>query len=722
MSEPVQREQRVAIGGQNEQEGQEGGVSMQPPVFQLQASGDAPPNNGDAAAGGQQQQQGGGDAPAAEPDAAAGGGLPEEWLDHLRLREGDESAVYLDSRGLPTVGVGHLLSATENAQYPVGTEIPQATRDAWLEEDAQEAYDAASDQAATLGVTDQAFINALASVNFQLGTAWNTEHRRTWAFMVAGDWEAAATEAADSAWNTQTPVRVQDFQAALRALAGTETGAGANAGNGNTTALYAGVVTGDDVNVRSGPGTSNDVVDSMNTDQAVEVFEEQSGWVRIGEGRWMSADFVRRSAAPETSERPQARPETVEQAPETETTEAAAPVTETAAPETPIETGVITGDNVNVRVGPGTDNATVGSRLNKDAPVSIFERRDGWVRIGENQWVSADYVAAQSVQGSPIGEGTITGDRVNVRTGPGTDNPTVGNRLNKNTAVTIYERRDGWVRIGEGQWVSGDFVQDASAPVVEAPAPEAESAAPVPQQEATTEERTPASEGAPAAARSVTITGSVGRGGDNAEADVEAIQQLLSDIGFRITVDGGVGKNTIGAIASFQQANGITGDGRVDPNGGTLRMMNSTPDGAFHNTQIQLQEDENAPQLTSTRWTNRSKLTTDTSGEVIPRQHYANMVRLIAQIEIITSNLTGTFNVNSGYRSPYYNSTLNGSAERSNHQFGRAIDISASDYTPTQFKAELKRLIAERKIHNGGIGLYGTFVHYDIDGAREWYG
>ena len=710
MSEPVLREQRTAVGGENEQEGQEAGTFMQPPVFQLQAAPEAPlDNDGAAAAGGAEAEA-----------AAAAEGLPAEWLDHLRLREGDRSAVYLDSEGLPTVGVGHLLSAAENAQYPVGTEIPQATRDAWLDEDANDAYDAATAQAATLGVTDQAFINALASVNFQLGTAWNNEHTNTWALMVAGDWDAAATEAADSTWNTQTPVRVQDFQAALRALGGTEAVAGANTGNGNTTALYAGSVTGDDVNVRSGPDTTTNVLESMNSGQAVEVFEEQSGWVRIGEGRWMSADFVERSGAVDTSIRPQARPETVEQAVEAES---ATPVTETATPETATETGVITGDQVNVRVGPGTDNATVGTRLDKDAPVSIFERRDGWVRIGENRWVSEEFVSAQAVQGSPIGEGVISGSNVNVRTGPGTDNPTVGNRLDQNTAVTIYERQDGWVRIGEGQWVSGDFVTDASTtatPSAEAATPVAETTTPA--QETTTEARTPDSEGTVTAARSVTITASVGRGGNNARADVEAIQQLLSDIGFRVGVDGGVGKNTIGAIAAFQEANGLGRDGRVDPGGGTLRMLNNTPDGAFHNTQLQLQEDENAPSFTNGRWTNRQKLTTDTAGEVIPRQNYANMSRLIAQLEVITNNLTGNFNVNSGYRSPHYNASLNGSAERSNHQFGRAIDISSSDYTPREFRAELRRLIADGLIHNGGIGLYNTFVHYDIDTAREWGG
>ena len=697
---------------------------MSPPAFQLTASAAAPPADDNKGVSQLQEAEGPVadgpvDAPAAEQAPA---GLPEAFLEHLRLREGDRSDVYNDSRNLPTAGVGHLMSATDLATYPLGSIVPQAVRDAWLENDSRRAYDAATAQAATLGVTDQAFINALGAVNFQLGTAWNTEHRNTWAFMVAGDWEAAAVEAADSAWNTQTPVRVQDFQAALRALAGTQTATGANAGNGNVTALYAGSVTGDDVNVRSGPGTTNNVVESMNRGQAVEVFEELNGWVRVGEGRWIRADFVRRNAAPDSSIRPQARPEVAEESAAAEP-EAAAPVTAVAAPVAATETGVITGDRVNVRTGPGTGNPTVGPRLAKDTPVSIFERRNGWVRIGENQWVSEQYIGASAVA-TPLGAGVISGANVNVRTGPGTNNPTVGSRLDRNTAVTIFERQNGWVRIGVGQWVSAEFVTEgnvAAAPSAEAATPVAEETAP-PTSETTTETPAPATEGTAAPVRSVVITGSVGRGGDNARADVEAIQQLLSDIGYRIGVDGGVGKNTIGAIASFQEANGLNSDGRVDAGGGTLRLMNSTPNGAFHNTARQLQEDTDAPRFTNSRWTEARYLTADKSGEVIPRQHYGNMTRLIAQLEVITSNLTGSFNVNSGYRSPYHNSRQDGAAERSNHQFGRAVDIRPSDYTPREFRAELRRLIAEGKIHNGGIGLYPTFVHYDIDDAREWGG
>jgi GH24 family phage-related lysozyme (muramidase) len=150
-----------------------------------------------------------------------GNGVPKKVMDHLKLREGWRTAVYLDSRGLPTVGLGHLLTAADKRTYKVGDHVPEDILNAWAQADAKKAYNAGQAQAATLGVSDQSFINALASVNFQLGIGWYTKHKKTWGYLATYEWEKAAREAQDSLWYKQTPVRVQDFQAALRALAGT---------------------------------------------------------------------------------------------------------------------------------------------------------------------------------------------------------------------------------------------------------------------------------------------------------------------------------------------------------------------------------------------------------------------------------------------------------------------------------------------------------------------
>lgn len=65
----------------------------------------------------------------------------------------------------------------------------------------------------------------------------------------------------------------------------------------------------------------------------------------------------------------------------------------------------------------------------------------------------------------PAPRGRITGDRVNLRDGPGTDNRAVG-LLALDEAVDILERQEDWVRIRTGAglegWVSAQFVEDAA--------------------------------------------------------------------------------------------------------------------------------------------------------------------------------------------------------------------------------------------------------------------
>ena len=135
----------------------------------------------------------------------------------IKMREGgDREDVYKDSKGSLTAGIGHLLTAEELKLYKEGDLIPQEQRNAWFKQDSQRAIQAAQAQAEELGHTAPRFVENLTSVNFQLGTAWNLEHKNTWRLMKEGNYAGAATEAANSKWFRQTPDRVKDFQTALR--------------------------------------------------------------------------------------------------------------------------------------------------------------------------------------------------------------------------------------------------------------------------------------------------------------------------------------------------------------------------------------------------------------------------------------------------------------------------------------------------------------------------
>ena len=57
-----------------------------------------------------------------------------------------------------------------------------------------------------------------------------------------------------------------------------------------------------------------------------------------------------------------------------------------------------------------------------------------------------------------IKRGTVPGVTLNVRSGPATKNPIVA-KLTKGASVRIYEEKNGWYRIGDGQWVLKTLVK-----------------------------------------------------------------------------------------------------------------------------------------------------------------------------------------------------------------------------------------------------------------------
>lgn len=151
--------------------------------------------------------------------------IPQSALDHLKNREGFRNKVYRDSRGILTAGYGHKLTEDEKLQYKENDLVDSDKLNLWFNADGQKAYDAAISQAKQLGEEDPDFVNALFSVNFQLGENWwdgsvNPDaHKKTWQYLSDGDYTKAAEEVYDSTWAKQTPTRVDDFSNAIRNLA-----------------------------------------------------------------------------------------------------------------------------------------------------------------------------------------------------------------------------------------------------------------------------------------------------------------------------------------------------------------------------------------------------------------------------------------------------------------------------------------------------------------------
>lgn len=134
----------------------------------------------------------------------------------LALREGNRTTVYADNLGNPTVGIGHRVLASD--MLHIGDTISQAQVDMLFRTDSASAMASAVKQAADAGIEDPKFLPYLASVCFQLGNGWTAKFPNTWAMIVRGNYAAAADAFSGTQWDKQTPIRVQDFQMALKRL------------------------------------------------------------------------------------------------------------------------------------------------------------------------------------------------------------------------------------------------------------------------------------------------------------------------------------------------------------------------------------------------------------------------------------------------------------------------------------------------------------------------
>lgn len=201
-----------------------------------------------------------------------------------------------------------------------------------------------------------------------------------------------------------------------------------NKGNGNTTVVARGIVTASELNIRSKAGVDGDRVGSLTAGARVEILEKSGGWGRIDKG-WISLDYVYQDG---TTGKNTAK-------------------------------GVVTGNQLNVRSGPGTNYGRVSS-LNTGDRVNILEQFTiGGTKWGciDKGWICLDYVYIDGTTGENSGTGTVTGNDLNIRTGPGTTYGTNGS-LNKGDTVKILTQikvgNTIWGCIDKG-WISMDYVE-----------------------------------------------------------------------------------------------------------------------------------------------------------------------------------------------------------------------------------------------------------------------
>ena len=100
-------------------------------------------------------------------------------------------------------------------------------------------------------------------------------------------------------------------------------------------------------------------------------------------------------------------------------------------------------------------------------------------------------------------------------------------------------------------------------------------------------------------------------------------------------------------------------------------------------------------------------------GSVTPKDVVLRLQKVAIQLQVLRDFLEKPININSGYRSPSHNASIGG-VKNSQHVLGNASDITIKGLTPEEVKEALEMLISSGHILQGGIGIYNSFVHFDI--------
>ena len=90
-----------------------------------------------------------------------------------------------------------------------------------------------------------------------------------------------------------------------------------------------------------------------------------------------------------------------------------------------------------------------------------------------------------------------------------------------------------------------------------------------------------------------------------------------------------------------------------------------------------------------------------------------NIQKLANQLQTLRNELGVPVIINIAYRPVFYE-VSKGRDGTSQHTLGKAADITAQGLKPKYVAAKIEQLISSGDMLQGGLGVYPTFVHYDI--------
>ena len=215
---------------------------------------------------------------------------------------------------------------------------------------------------------------------------------------------------------------------------------------GNDTMNVKGVITVNNLNIRSEGSSDGKVQGSYNKGDIVTILETKNGWGRTNKG-WIKMEYVNTSGT---------TGQTTNNNTDNDTNTGA----NTGNGSTTVELrGIVTAKVLNIRANASKDSESIGS-YSYGNRVEILEKSGDWGRTNKG-WISLNYVYKDGTTGTNTAKGTITaGGGLNIRSGPGKGYASVGTYA-EGASVTILEQftYDGvtWGCTNKG-WISMAYV------------------------------------------------------------------------------------------------------------------------------------------------------------------------------------------------------------------------------------------------------------------------
>jgi len=94
-----------------------------------------------------------------------------------------------------------------------------------------------------------------------------------------------------------------------------------------------------------------------------------------------------------------------------------------------------------------------------------------------------------------------------------------------------------------------------------------------------------------------------------------------------------------------------------------------------------------------------------------------NLFELATNLQVLRDKVGKSIKITSGYRSIQHNKKIGGE-KNSYHTKGMAADIKVEGMRPEEVADIIEKMISEGKMMQGGLGVYSSWVHYDIRGSK----